>query len=253
MTLKRKGWKKYAKMAMGGNLGILIAGMFMTIMANIAANSLTNYFFSGSGLFTFILAELFSFIVSLVLNILIAGYAYMNLKVARYEKALVSDVFYFFRNGSDRVIIAGFVMALLQFIASIPLLIFNYTSVIGETREALLDWEIRFLGLMLLTLVLQMLFSIPFSMTYYLLADDPELSGMDAIRGSLSMMKHHMGSYLIMKISFLPWLIGSVFTFYIGLIWVIPYMNMVEAEFYRDLHGEFIVQSAYTEQNESMQ
>lgn len=247
MTLRIRDWKKYARMAMQGNLGILAAGMFMTTMASMIANSVTNMFFSGSGIYTFILAECFTFIVSLILNILIAGNELMNLKVAREEKAGIQDVVYYFRFGSDRVIIAGLVRAVLQFLSSVPMIIYNYTAEIGTTQEEILQWEIRFLMLMLVAMTLQVLFTIPFSLSYYLLADYPEMTGIEAVKQSMKMMKGHMGKYLLMELSFLPWIIGSAFTFYLALIWVLPYMNLVKAEFYRDVHGEFVVQSAYHE------
>lgn len=247
MTKNRRVWKKYAKLAMRGNMGILAMGMFLTTVANMVANSLTNFFFSGSGIFTFVLAELFSFIVSLVLNIFAAGYAYINLKVTREENAVLGDLFYFFKNGSDRAIIAGFAMSFLQFLSSVPMIVYTFTSKGAQTPEEALQMEVHFLMLMLGALIVQMILTIPFSMSYYLLSDHPEMSGLDAVKGSLKMMKNHMGAYLLMEISFFPWILASAFTFYLALVWVIPYIHMVEAEFYRDLNGEFTIRREYLE------
>ena len=46
----------------------------------------------------------------------------------------------------------------------------------------------------------------------------------------------------MLKISFIPLMFLSVFTFYIALLWIFPYMAMTEVMFYRDLTGELKVQ-----------
>lgn len=251
MTKRRRRWKAYAKIALRGNFGIMILGMFLTKMATMLANSLTEYFFSGTGVFTLVLSEIFSFVVSLILSILTAGYCYMTLKIAREENTSIRDILYFFKTkSSDRVIIAGFVMTLLQFIASVPMLVFNFTSKIGETQAELLQWQTRFLMLMLLMLILQMILTVPFVLAYYLLADHEEMSGMQAIKESVRMMKHHIGEYFLMQFSFIPMILLSALAFYLPLVWIMPYMSVVEAEFYREQNGEFVVQSAYKENKE---
>ncbi len=51
-------------------------------------------------------------------------------------------------------------------------------------------------------------------------------------------MRGSCGRYLMLKASFIPLMFLSVFTFYIALLWILPYMVMTEAMFYRDLMGE---------------
>lgn len=243
MMKKRRGWKKDAKLALQGNYSVLILGLFVILLVNLVANTMTDFFFGGKGIFTLILAEVFSFIVSLVINIFSAGYDYMNLRVARYEKTVIRDILFFFRNNSDRVIIAGLVITIIQLIASAPGLIYSHYVPVGTTTEAIMKWQGMFLMFMMVTLILQMILTIPFSLAYYLLADHPEMSGMEAIKTSVKMMKGHMWQYLLLQLSFLPWIIGSVFTMYIALLWVLPYMQVASAEFYRDLNGEFRIQA----------
>jgi uncharacterized membrane protein len=241
MTKSRRQWKKEAKLALKGRYGMVILGMMVTSLVNVAASILTDFFFPGSGVFTTVLAEIFSFLISLVTNVVAAGYAYMVLKLARGEEAQVGDLWYFFKNSPDRVILAGFVMGVLQWIASVPTMIYTYTVDQGTTDAALMEWQMNFLLLMLLSIVLQLLLTLPFTLVYYILADRPEMGGFVALRESARMMKGHMGTYLILMISFVPILFGSILTLYISLIWIIPYMQMTETEFYRDLNGEFRV------------
>ena len=51
----------------------------------------------------------------------------------------------------------------------------------------------------------------------------------------------------MLKISFLPLMFLSVFTFYIALLWILPYLTMTETMFYRDLTGELTAQKEQEE------
>ena len=51
-------------------------------------------------------------------------------------------------------------------------------------------------------------------------------------------MKGNILRYIWLNISFIPLLFLSVFTFYIALFWIMPYMEMSMTTFYRDLRGE---------------
>lgn len=92
-----------------------------------------------------------------------------------------------------------------------------------------------------------MLFFIPgiiktysYAMSPYILADNPEMEGNQAITESRQMMDGHKAELFLLDLSFIGWLILSVFTFGILLIWVIPYMQAARAEFYIRLKGEHV-------------
>lgn len=238
-----------AKLALRGNYRVMIMGMLMTTLASMLASTITDFFFPENGTFTFVLSEIFAFVVSIVLTLIAAGYDRMNLQVARRQGTQLGEIWYFFKNGSDRVLTAGIVMTVLQFLASLPLLIFNKTVVVERTAEGIMNYQISVLKLMLFTLVLQTIFTLPFGLVYYLLTDHPEMGGIEALKTSIKMLKGNMAIFLILHISFLPWLFASMFTFGIALLWVIPYMNMTFTEFYRDLNGEidFYLADPYAE------
>jgi len=72
----------------------------------------------------------------------------------------------------------------------------------------------------------------------FLLLDNPELSAMEAIMKSLQMMKGHKGRLLYLNVSFWGLVVLSVFTCYIGLLWITPYMYCSQCFFYLNLIGE---------------
>jgi uncharacterized membrane protein len=240
MTKSRREWKKAAKGALKGNYSVAILGMFLANLAGLAASMITEFFFPGEGAFTIILAEIFSFVISLVANIVVAGYSYMTLRLARGLQTQTGDILYFFKNEPDRVITSGFVMVLLETIASLPVTLYSYLVPVGISESAQIEWEIRFLELMAVCILLQILVTVPFTLVYYILADRADLTGIQALKESARMMKGHIGAYLVMMLSFVPIILGSVLTLYISLFWILPYIMVTEAVFYRDLNGEFI-------------
>ena len=78
-------------------------------------------------------------------------------------------------------------------------------------------------------------------------ADQPDIKGTEALKESIEMMHGNWGRYLMLKISFLPLMFLSVFTFYIALLWILPYLTMTETMFYRDLTGELTAQKEQEE------
>lgn len=79
--------------------------------------------------------------------------------------------------------------------------------------------------------------SYAYSMTFYILADNPDLDAMEAIRKSGKMMKGHKWELFCLQFSFIGWMILSAFTAGIGGLFLNPYMEAATAAFYRNLSG----------------
>lgn len=74
-----------------------------------------------------------------------------------------------------------------------------------------------------------------YSMAFYILNDNPELSSMDALRESKKMMIGYKGKLFLLHLSFIGWAILSVLTAGIGFLWLIPYIHTTTANFYKNL------------------
>lgn len=92
-----------------------------------------------------------------------------------------------------------------------------------------------------------MLFVIPgivkgysYSMAHYILADNPELSGIDAINASRKLMKGKKGRLFCLDFSFIGWIILSALTFGILTLWVGPWMDAAHTEFYESIKEEVL-------------
>ena len=75
-------------------------------------------------------------------------------------------------------------------------------------------------------------------MAPYILAEHPEMSAMDAIKLSKDMMRGNKGRYFCLQLSFIGWILLSLLTFGIGILFLIPYMQAANAEFFNEVSGK---------------
>ncbi len=77
-----------------------------------------------------------------------------------------------------------------------------------------------------------------YSMTFFILIDNPELSVNEAITRSRKMMDGHKFELFVLGLTFIGWYLLSAITFGIGFIWLIPYVQSTATHFYRKISGE---------------
>ena len=78
-----------------------------------------------------------------------------------------------------------------------------------------------------------------YSMTEYIIADDPSVSATEAIKRSQEMMDGHKWELFELEISFIGWGILALFTCGIGFLWLTPYMQTAITDFYLQLKEEY--------------
>ena len=78
-----------------------------------------------------------------------------------------------------------------------------------------------------------MYISYKYSMTYFLMYDNPEWSTIDCMRESKRMMNGHKWELFVLDLTFIGWLVLCIFV--IPALWVAPYINMAHAVFYQEL------------------
>lgn len=91
------------------------------------------------------------------------------------------------------------------------------------------------LGLILLVIP-GVIMAYTFSMSFYILHDNPAMSANEARKLSAEMMSGNKWRLFCLQMSFLGWFILGVLTFGILLLWVIPYYKTAEACFYTSLY-----------------
>lgn len=98
----------------------------------------------------------------------------------------------------------------------------------------------------LYTILWTLLFIVPgiikglaYSLTPFIVKDNPQLSPNQAINLSMKMMKGHKFDLFYLYLSFIGWIFLAILTLGIGLLWVIPYMQTSMAAFYLDVKNDY--------------
>ena len=78
------------------------------------------------------------------------------------------------------------------------------------------------------------------SLTFFIMIDDPNISGIDALKLSWDMMNGHKWDLFCLWCRFIGWILLCILTVGIGYLWLQPYMTITTLNFYRKLrYGTF--------------
>jgi len=179
--------------------------------------------------------KLASLVVGALMATLTSGFTYVCLRISRNEKACVRDLFYVYKNNPDKVIILYALVFVVQFIVGLPAYAMYYAV---KNRPDDVNLNAIYTVLNIICFVASYIVSLMLSQVYFLYLDDPQAGVMDSLRNSMAMMQGNKGRLLYLEISFIGWLLLIAVSFGIASIWVLPYMELTLAEFYRTTKGE---------------
>ena len=143
----------------------------------------------------------------LLLGPMMAGMAAVYLMIVRRQKAEIVNVFDGFKNFVNTLVgglLYSIFLALWTLLFIIPGIIKSYS----------------------------------YAMTFYIMNDNPELDGMEAITRSRQMMNGNKWRLFCLDFSFIGWIILCMLTFGLLFLYVGPYMEAAHAAFYQSLKGE---------------
>ncbi len=99
-----------------------------------------------------------------------------------------------------------------------------------------------FLLILLFTMLWSMLFVIPgiikgysYSMAFYILAENPDMTAREALNESKAIMAGHKMDFFVLQLSFILWALLTVVTFGIASIYVMPYQQLTFTNFYHNI------------------
>lgn len=87
----------------------------------------------------------------------------------------------------------------------------------------------------LLLIIPGIIAALSYSMTFFIIADEPDIKPMEALDESKRLMDGSKWKLFRMYLRFLGWSLLCLLTLGIGFLWFIPYMNVSMAKFYDDL------------------
>jgi uncharacterized membrane protein len=143
--------------------------------------------------------------------------------------------------------ISGILTYFLKLIRNEPLSL----SLIFSQLQRLFAFFKLYLLIAIYTLLWTLLLIIPgiiasfrYSLSFYIMIDNPEMTASEVINRSKEMMQGQKWKYFVLCLSFIGWYLLSIVTFGIGLLWFIPYVYATQASFYEDLRLKYDEQHA---------
>lgn len=223
--------KDLAKYKLERNYGISIFTLLTVGMIKLSASTLLQQLIPGGSFSQYLLYLLADFILTAFLCIFQTGICLFFLNMACGQPYKADHLFYGFQNNPK----ASFtVSAATTFVTTLSLLPFEALRYFYWMTE-----DISFMYYALLALPIGYLVMYPIqlslSQSYYLLLDFPNYTGKQALLASCKLMKKHMGRLFLLQLSFLPLMFLCIFTFFIGFLWLVPYMNMTYTLFFLDI------------------
>ncbi len=74
-----------------------------------------------------------------------------------------------------------------------------------------------------------------YSMSFYILKDNPDIGALNALDESKRMMQGYKGKLFLLHLSFIGWGVLSLLTLGLGFLWLIPYAKTATTSFYQNL------------------
>ncbi len=90
---------------------------------------------------------------------------------------------------------------------------------------------------MLFLIVPGVILALGLSQTMWILADEPELGPVDALKKSWEMTKGYKMDLFILGLRFIPWALLCILTLGIGIFWLMPYMQVTFSKFYDQIRA----------------
>jgi len=203
----------------------------------------------------------------------LVGYYYFFLKVSRDESVDIEDLFIAFK--SKNQFLASLVSYILFILLIFPVLgigltfwaflvlgretFIHFIDKISEWSEKLnpanlqsdlplydpaltdalspeINWAFLLLGAIPFILVPAIYVTLSFSQTWFIIANDENISGYNALKESWNLMRGKRLKLFLLELSFIGWAILSVLTLFIGFIFLAPYVQTSYAKFYDNLN-----------------
>ena len=113
--------------------------------------------------------------------------------------------------------------------------LFKGFSVFGKTFISYLLIMVFTVLWAILLIVPGVIAAISYSMTFFIMADNNEISAQDAIRKSKELMMGNKYRYFCLLCRFIGWFFLCILTLGIGFLWLVPYFMVSNVRFYETL------------------
>ncbi len=212
-----------ASIALGG-----VEGLGLQLSATVMTGSILSIVFS----------ILTSILYSGLTYILLAGEIKVYLKLCDGEKAEIGDLFWGFRNNPIRFAGIGFLIMVLLELCILPISILAI-AVVLSSEDSFVLFAMLFIFIYSLILIIAGIYLLlTFGRFLYVLVDRPEMTIWQSLLESRRLMKGNRIRFVMLQLSFIGWMIISMMTMGIGLLWINGYILCTTTWFYKDLYPQ---------------
>ena len=235
MKREIKELKRIARGNLQGNfLGLIRALVFCDLIVSLIEtpfSMMTNDIMFSPTNVVYYVAVLLITIVSVVLTV---GQYCLHLRIARDGKLHLSELFYPLRYDANRLIVTEAILFVIRLIGLAPII---GAVVIISFYEGMQMYLLAAV-LTVLGCVITLFIEVTFGLTYFVLIDNEELSGITCMKKAVGMIKGNKGRMLYLLTSFVGILLLMIPTFGLAILWIQPYMMQTTTLFYMDVTGE---------------
>lgn len=206
----------------------------------VSGHRLSDTFASGAQIEMFSFA--ITFLLQLVLVLLSAGYVSFSLSLHRGQDCETGSLLEGFRN-TPRVILLYLLetifLSLWTYVLSlIPSFLFSATLVSSATDELTLTMQDLY-PVFAYVLILMWVISYRYRTSYFRLMANPDMSPRFALNHAKLASRGYRFQLFLLDLSFLPWILLSILTCGILLIWKLPYITATYAGAYEEIENAY--------------
>lgn len=224
--------------ALAGKWGLAVSGTIVLGLLSIVPVFIFSLLFNEG--FASGIISIYNFIITGPLTL---GFAMFAISIFRRQKTSVVEILYGFERfgkalGLYLLMMVFILLWLFPVYIAIPFLIAYFGSnldMLFLTGDPF-SWVLFFIFLIILCIPAYIAY-FRYSMSYYILADNPNIRSIDAIRKSKNIMKGNKWKLLCLYLSFIGWWILCMFTLGIGFLWLTPYIEVTTIAFYDIANG----------------
>ncbi len=191
-----------------------------------------------AGTRSYVLTFLVSIVCQLVLVLILMGYTAFSLRLSRREPFSLDVLLEGFRQWGRTILLYLLVSLMLSLWASIFSMPVSYllsALYLGELidESAMLQLLLGYMSLVMLIV------SYRYRMAQFVLLDRPDCSVRQILAEAKALNRIHRFRLFLLDLSFLPWLLLSVLTCGILLIWKLPYITATYAHAYQSMRMDY--------------
>lgn len=222
--------KSIAKERSLDKYGTLITANVLIFVIQLIISGITTVSSSGS-IIIFIINQIITLVVNILLGILVSGKAYLYMNLVYSQTISASDIFFGLRQHPEKAVILQSLFVVVNFLASIPAkLIFFFFY---RTQSPNLYYIL--LIVLACGTIVNIYVSLTYSQVFFLLHDFPERSAKELLLTSKNLMQGNRFRLLYLNLSFIPIYILGIVSLFIPLLWISVYRYASVAAFYQDL------------------